>query len=227
MHSHQINLGKEEGCGNCVHEFFCIDYDKSMQMIKQLSTCKLSYQRMFIIMYAAVATIVLAVLRLPGKSIAEQVINDIGLNQIFGSIFVGTSVLGYLIVKNLASARVSIMFFVSSIRKIRKIYTECLELPKDYPRLMKVPVRSSKSADYQMIIVLSCFNAAYLIIGIALFLYNPDNIQLAFILASCFIGLIAYVFLHVYQIEVFMEKGGQKFSIEHNSENAISDSGSD
>jgi hypothetical protein len=212
MENHPIKLGKDQDCGDCVHEFLCMDYEKNIEMIERLSTYKLAYQRMFITLFVTVGAIFLAIVQLPGISIADEVVSRVGLNHLLGLTFVGTAVLGYLIVKNLASTRVSEMFFCRSIRKIRQIYAQQLNLPDWYPQLLQVPVRAMKSADYQVIITLSAFNAAYLACGISLSLYDPNRSNPLSMCVISIVAVLAYVTFHIFQIEVYLQSGGQKFS---------------
>ncbi len=209
---HTISLGKESDCGDCVHEFLCIDYEQNIKMIDKLSEYKLSYQRLFITLFSAIAGVILAVLKLPGKSIGEEIVNSVGLNHILGLIVLGTCLIGYVILKNLASTRISEMFFCRSIRKIREIYAQQLGLPHDYPQLKEVPVKSYRSADYQMILFLSVFNWIFLCSGISLIIYNPDNFKILPHLFSILATSVIYWIIHISQIEIYLKTGDQKFA---------------
>jgi hypothetical protein len=206
-------MGKNEDCGECAHEFLKMEYDKAVLMIEKLSSYKLSYQRIFIAMFASIGAITLAFLKIPTSSSAGEIIAFIGLEHLLGLLLISTSAMGYVIVKNLASTRISEIFFCRSIKAIRALYKSQLGLPENYPDLRDVKVNEATSADYHTIIACSIFNALYFVCGVALLFYDNLSGRPIPFATVCFSAGFIYFLVHLFQIQKYMVKGDQKFSI--------------
>lgn len=197
-------------CDKCSHEYLVIDYDKAVSMIENLSSYKLSYQKMYITMFISIATISIALLQLPKSTASDKLLNEVGFFNIIGFLIIGAAAFWFVIIKNLASTRISEIFFCRSIASIRSVYLEKVDFPENYPRLKNVDVLQRSSADYHMILVCSMMNGILFSCGSALLIYTKLSI-FATIIVSIIILLI-YGFVHYFLIEKYMKIGNQKFS---------------
>jgi hypothetical protein len=205
-------------CDKCSHEYLSIDYDKAVSMIENLSSYKLAYQKMYITMFISIATITMALLQLPTSTASDKLLNDVGVFNFIGFLIFGSAAFGFVIIKNLASTRISEIFFCSSIAAIRSVYINKTDFPEDYPRLKKVDVLERSSADYHMILVCSILNGMLFSCGTTLIIYT--KLSLVSTMIGAFFVFIIYGFAHYFLIEKYMKMGSQKFSINSQQTNA-------
>lgn len=205
-------------CEKCSHEYLSIDYDKAVPMIENLSGYKLAYQKMYIKMFISIATIAMALLQLPTHTASDKLLNEVGFFNFIGFLIFGSASFGFVIIKNLASTRISEIFFCSSIAAIRSVYINRTDFPEDYPQLKKVEILERSSADYHMILVCSILNGMLFSCGTTLIIYT--KLSLVSTMIGAFFIFIIYGFAHFFLIEKYMKMGSQKFSITAQQNNA-------
>lgn len=181
------------------HDFFKLDYEKSLEIIKQLHEQKLNYQKFYVSLAASIVALSILILRLTPSSVIKGLPTD----NLVGIIFVLSGIIGYIVIRNLTSIRCNEVFFNNLIIELRRIYIKGLGL-QNYANLRFAVANDRRSADYISIIGCSLINLFMLLIGVFLIFANENPIQLGFS-----VGAISavYVGLHIYTIEKSLSGG--------------------
>ena len=183
------------------HDFFKLDYEKSLEIIKQLHEQKITYQKFYVSLAASIVTLSILIFRLTPSGQVKGIYTD----NLVGLLFILSGVIGYIAIKNLVSIRCNEIFFNNLIIGIRRIHIRELKLT-NYANLKFVCANDRRSADYISILGCGIINLFMLIIGMLLVFPNGNPIQLAVV-----IGLVAIVYgvLHAFSIEKVLSHGIQ------------------
>jgi len=177
-------------------EFYKMDYSKGIDTALKLEQTKLTYQRYFISLVTAIGTISVAFLK--SEFLKEK--SSLTIESLIGLLLIFSTILGYILIRNLVSIRRQAVWFNNAIIYLRSILIEKFELTKEFPQMKEVPENHKHSADYITILLCSFMNLVMLSSGtILLFgLNDVDSIPLAMVMV---VVILFYVLIHYFTIE--------------------------
>ncbi len=184
---------------NRSHEFFKLDYEQSLEIIRQLHDQKLSYQKFYVSLAVSIVTLSILIFRFTPTGTAKGISTD----NLVGVLFVLSGMIGYIVIRNLTSIRCNEVFFNNLVIDLRRIYIKGLNIG-NYANLKFAISDDRGSADYISILGCSAINFFMLLIGLLLIFSNGNPIQLSF---SVGVVSFMYLLLHIFTIEKALSSG--------------------
>ncbi|WJJ96530.1 hypothetical protein [Algibacter luteus] len=177
-------------------EFYKMDYEKGIETALKLEQTKLTYQRYFISLVTAIGTISVAFLK--SEFLKEE--SSLTIESLIGLLLVFSTILGYILIRNLVSIRRQAVFFNNAIIYLRNKLIAEFKLANEFPQMKEVPENHKHSADYITILLCSFMNLVMLVSGTIL-LFGLNGIA-SIPLALTMVGVVLfYVLVHIYTIE--------------------------
>ncbi len=194
----------EDTTGNIL-DLYKLDYEKGVENALKLESTKLAYQKFFITMVTAIGSISIALLKLNffEKNNSSSFLT---IESLIGTLLILSSVIGYIIIRNLVSVRRQAVWFNNAIIILRSELLKKYGLTNQLPELKAVPKNSKDSADYITIILCSFINLTLLISGVILLIEMLTPLS---ILATAFpitITAILYFSIHYHTVEKLLIK---------------------
>ena len=177
-------------------EYCKMEYDKALDTSLKLEQAKLAYQRYFISLVVAVGTISITFL----KSEFFKDNHNYTIENLIGLFLMFSTILGYIILRNLVSIRRQSIWFNNAIIYIRGRIINNLELSEEFPKLKEVSANDKHSADYITILLCSLINLIMWVSSFIL-LIGTDKIGAIPLALSITVVVLIYVFLHYFTIE--------------------------
>lgn len=184
---------------NRSHEFFKLDYEQALEIIRQLHDQKLSYQKFYVSLAASIVTLSILIFRFPPAGTLKGLSTD----NLAGALFILSGIIGYIVIRNLTSIRCNEVFFNNLIIDLRRIYIKGLNI-SNYANLKFATSADRHSADYISILGCSVINFLMLQIGLLLVFTNGNAIKLSFSVGGIF---ILYVLFHILTVEKALTGG--------------------
>jgi len=177
-------------------EFYKMDYGKGIDTALKLEQTKLTYQRYFISLVTAIGTISVAFLK--SEFLKEK--SSLTIESLIGLLLIFSTILGYILIRNLVSIRRQAVWFNNAIIYLRSRLIAEFELTSEFPQMKEVPENHKHSADYITILLCSFMNLIMLASGtILLFGLNEvASIPLAIAMVAV---ILFYVLVHYFTIE--------------------------
>jgi len=179
-----------------VIEFYKLDYAKGFETALKLEQTKLTYQRYFISLVTAIGTISVAFL-------TSDFLNNqdyFTVEMLIGLLLIFSTILGYILVRNLVSLRRQAVWFNNAIIYLRGKLINEFGLVEEFPQMKEVPENHKHSADYITIFLCSFINLVMLVSGTVL-LFNLTEME-SLPLSIIIVGVVlAYIFIHYFTIE--------------------------
>lgn len=179
-----------------VIEFYKLDYEKGFETAIRLEETKLTYQRYYISLVTAIGTI--SVYFLTSEILKNQ--EYFTVERLIGLLLVFSTILGYILVRNLVSIRRQAVWFNNVIILIRRKIIENLELTDEFRQLKEVPENHKHSADYITINLCSLLNLIMLVCGFSL-LFDISSINPIAISFILLLVVLLYIIIHWFTIE--------------------------
>jgi hypothetical protein len=179
-----------------VIEFYKLDYAKGFETALKLEQTKLTYQRYFISLVTAIGTISVAFLT--SDFLNKQ--DYLTVEMLIGLLLIFSTVLGYILVRNLVSLRRQAIWFNNAIIYLRGKLINEFGLADEFPQMKQVPENHKHSADYITILLCSFINLVMLVSGTVLLFNLSEMGKIAMTLIIIFVVFV-YIFIHFITIE--------------------------
>ena len=195
----QVPEDIEHELHNRSHEFFKLDYEQSLEIIRQLHDQKLNYQKFYVSLAASIVTLSILIFRFTPTGTLKGISTD----NLVGVLFILSGIIGYIVIRNLTSIRCNEVFFNNLVIDLRRIYIKGLNI-SNYANLKFAISGDRRSADYISILGCSVINFFMLQIGLLLVFTNVNAIQLSFSVGAI---SVIYILLHILTVEKVLSGG--------------------
>lgn len=162
----------ENDCQACVHDFLKHEYETLLDMIADLEDKKLQYQKFFATLVATTATVSVAFLKFASPSAipSPNPVNGAAADYLIGTLLVVSSLIGFGIVRNLASIRRFETFYAATAIGIRGLFIKAFKLEKEFGNFSVSSATDRNSSDYITIVLAAFIDLCLCISGVVLML---------------------------------------------------------
>lgn len=169
-------------------EFFKTEYEKSLEIVFELHQSRLAYQKFYVSIVGSIIALAVIFSRIfPEKPADTGIFN---YQYLLAILFLSSSVVGYIVVKNLVSIRKNEVFWTNFAIDLRDNMIVELCIGGNYPVLGKARSTDPSSSDFQTIVACSILNIFTVIAGSILIV--PPNTTLI----TIFPVAIIFIFIH-------------------------------
>jgi len=185
-------------CNDCLYDFLKLEYETGVSLVKDLDGRRINYQRFFITLITVVSSLSIALLNFYSKFETKVIIlKHFTPDRLIGFLLLVSAIMGYGIIRNLASIRLYETFFKNMLLDIRQTLVNLFGV-EGYVTLIKTDPDDRTSSDYISIFVSSLINFFILIFGIVLMTHQSNFILM---LVPIFLVSGVYGALHIFTIE--------------------------
>ena len=185
-------------CSDCLYDFMKLEYETGVSLVKDLDARRITYQRFFVTLVTVVSSLSIALLNFYSKFETKVIIlKYFTPERLIGFLLFVSALMGYGIIRNLASIRLYETFFKNMLLDIRQTLVNLFGI-EGYVTLIKTDPDDRSSSDYISIFAFSLINFFILIFGIVLMTHHSN---LFLMLVPIFIASIVYGALHIFTIE--------------------------
>ena len=169
-------------------EFFKTEYEKSLEIVFELHQSRLAYQKFYVSIVGSIIALAVIFSRLFPEKPADG--NIFNYQYLLAILFLSSSVVGYVVVKNLISIRKNEVFWTNFAIRLRDNMITELGISDGYPMLGKARAIDADSSDFQTIVACSILNIFTVIAGTIIIV--PNNTTLITIFPTA----IIFIFIH-------------------------------
>lgn len=188
-------------CEKCAHDFLKFEYEILFKLISELESKKLLCQKFFVTLVTTVAALAIAFLNFWRNSNPNT---NYPTETLIGILLIFCSMIGFVIIRNLASIRKFEVYYANTIKEIRLIFLDVFDLKEILKSFKISKVTDRNSSDYITLLFGNMLNLFFCSSGIFFLTKNIENNKT--VIPVIVIGTITFLIAHYVIIERYLRK---------------------
>lgn len=187
-----------------ITDFIKLEYEKTIAIIERHNDQKLAYQKAYITLISIIGSVAIALLRFPSaaENLTASQNSVLSLSSLVGLLLILTGILGFALIRNLASLRHGAVHWTHKMYLVRNLIIKELEM-HDYPTFSLPKADNRKSTDYISLVTCSVVNALVLVCGVSSLFFQSSVIPNVVLIVGILIG---YLIVHIYFVERLLSR---------------------